>query len=164
MPCIDVWQVMHSAVQDVGIVQLGRYIAQSNIQGKCSPFMVAFSVKKVLSGLNQVTFTCHSLFFKKWFKNSVWYVQIINVLKGRNAGWLIHLQLKTFAWSTVCWLAKACVTKWPEFETYYSALSLGSVKKDRLYAGPFWRFRERAHCSCNHSLWCSQYFFCVWQH
>ena len=30
---------------------------------------------------------------------------------------------------------------------YYSALSFGNVKKDRLYEGPFWRFRERAHCN-----------------
>ena len=28
--------------------------------------------------------------------------------------------------------------------TFYSALSLGSVKKDRLYAGPFWFPRESA--------------------
>ena len=33
-----------------------------------------------------------------------------------------------------------------QLDLHYSALSLGNVKKDRLYAGPFWRFRERAHC------------------
>ena len=39
----------------------------------------------------------------------------------------------------------------------YSALSLGSVKKDRLYAGPFWRFRERAHCNLLQRLTTTEY-------
>ena len=29
---------------------------------------------------------------------------------------------------------------------HYSALSLGNIKKDLHIGGPFWRFRERAHC------------------